>query len=246
MSCEPEKVTGLVDGALDAQERERIEAHLRDCTACQAQAEFERDLRRRLRALRAPDLPETLEARVRGGLRARRPRSTARWLLPLAAGLALLAVWAYGSPGIVAAQLAWDHGHCFGKDKLPAKVWTSDARSMESWLDERMDNVPALPEQAGGLDLIGGRQCPVLGRRVGHVYYASDHDRLSVYLVPGWVRIDRSLQFKRGNKNVRLLRTAGATVGLVSEEAEALDAFESALTTTYARLAPVLGPSARD
>lgn len=237
MSCEPEKVTALVDGALDAQEREAVEAHLQSCPTCQAQADFERELRRKLLALRAPEMPETLEARVRRGLRAGRSRPLVRWLLPVAAVLALVAVWGYGAPSVVATELAWDHNHCFGKPRLPAKVWTSDPLTMEQWLDERMKSVPALPEQAGGLDLVGGRRCPVLGRRVGHVYYANEEQRLSVYVVPGWVRLDRTAQYTRGNRTVRLLHAGGATVGIVSENAEAVDAFERALTTSYALLA---------
>ena len=239
MSCEPEKVTAFVDGALDAPERERVEAHLRECAECRAQADFERDLHRRLRALPAPEMPETLEGRVRQGLRTAHGRSPLRWLLPLAAVLAL-AIWAHGAPGVVATQLAWDHGHCFGKERLPAKVWTSDPATMERWLAERMDDVPALPERAGGLDLIGGRRCPVLGRRLGHVYYSSDDQRLSVFLVPGPVRMGRTAQFTRGDRTVRLIRTGGATIGLVSEQPDALDAFERALTTTYAWARPHL------
>ncbi|HET8646255.1 MAG TPA: zf-HC2 domain-containing protein [Vicinamibacteria bacterium] len=236
MTCEPEKVTGLVDGALDASERERVEAHVRECATCQAQAAFERDLGRRLRSLKAPEPPETLEARVRGELRPlRRGPSRLRWLLPVAAALAAVALWTHGAPAFVASELAWDHGHCFDKKLLPAKVWTNDAATMEQWLDERMGAVPSLPESAGGLDLIGGRRCPVLDRLLGHVYYASGEHRLSVYVVPGWVRMGRSVQFKRGDRTVRLLRAGGATVGLVSEQPEAVEAFERALTTTYAR-----------
>lgn len=239
MTCEPEKVTALVDGALDAGEQERIEAHVRECPACRQQADFERDLHRRLRALPVPEMPPALETRVRQGLRKSR-RSAARWLLPLAAVLALLAIRAHGAPGVVATQLAWDHGHCFGKEKLPARVWTSDPATMERWLAERMDKVPTLPEQAGGLDLIGGRRCPVLDRLLGHVYYASDDQRVSVYVVPGPVRMGRTAQFTRGDRTVRLIRTGGATIGLVSEQADTLDAFERALTTTYAWAGPLV------
>ena len=236
MTCEVERVTGYVDGALAPAEREIIERHLAECGDCRAQAEAERDLRRRLAALPRPPLPEALEARVRAHVRP--PRRTLPWrvLMPMAAVLALLALWAHGAPGVLATQLAWDHDHCFGKPKLPAAVWTGDGDMMASWLETQGTATPLLPQRAAGLELLGGRRCPILARRVGHVYYSSGEHRLSVFVVPGWVRLDRARQGRRGDKTVRLLRVGGATVGLVSEQAEAVEAFERALTTTMVHL----------
>jgi anti-sigma factor RsiW len=237
VSCPTEKVTAFVDGALEAPEQAQIEQHLLECGDCRAQADFERSLRGRLAALPRPALPETLEARVRAALRpARRRPAVWRLLLPAAAVLALLAVWGYGAPGVLATQLAWDHGHCFGKEKLPAAVWTGDGDHMASWLVAQGTATPVLPPRAGGLEMMGGRRCPLLGRRVGHVYYSSGEHRLSVFVVPGWVRLDRTRQARRGDRTVRLLRMGGATVGVVSEEPEAVEAFERALTTTMVQL----------
>jgi hypothetical protein len=164
--------------------------------------------------------------------------------MPLAAALALLALWAHGAPGVLATQLAWDHAHCFGKPKLPAAVWTGDGDIMASWLETHGTATPLLPARAGGLEMVGGRRCPILARRVGHVYYSSGQHRLSVFVVPGRVRLDRTRQTRRGDTTVRLLRLGGATVGVVSEQAEAVEAFERALTTTmvYLRLEPA-GPA---
>jgi anti-sigma factor RsiW len=243
VSCQVERVTGYVDGALAPAEREIIERHLAECADCRAQAEFERDLRRRLAALPRPVVPEALQARVRAGLR---PSRVSAWrvLLPMAAVLALLALWAHGAPGVLATQLAWDHDHCFGKPRLPAAVWTGDGDVMASWLESEGTATPVLPPRAGGLEMVGGRRCPILARRVGHVYYSSGQHRLSVFVVPGRVRLDRTRQTRRGDKTVRLLRLGGATVGVVSEQAEAVEAFERALTTTmvYLRLEPA-GPA---
>lgn len=234
MSCEPEKVTALVDGALDAPEQERIAAHVEACGECGAQAAFERGLRRRLALLPAPDLPEMLPARVRRILEPERRPSRLRWMVPMAAGLALVCLWAYSAPAVVATQLAWDHDHCFGKPKLPAKVWTADARTMEAWLEREGTPPPSLPEQVGELELVGARHCPLGDRSVAHVYYTGGDHQLSLYLVPGWVRLGRSREMTRGDKTVRLLRVGGATVGLVSEQPEAVQAFERAMTVTVA------------
>ena len=72
-------------------------------------------------------------------------------------------------------------------------------------------------------------------RHVAEVlHYTGGDQRLSVYVVPGWVRLDRPRQMTRGNTTVRLLRAGDATVGLVSERPEAVEAFERALTITVA------------
>jgi negative regulator of sigma E activity len=105
---------------------------------------------------------------------------------------------------------------------------------MAAWLLKEGTQAPALPEQAAGLEMVGGRYCSLMDRRVAHVYYTGGDQRLSVYVVPGWVRLDRPRQMTRGNTTVRLLRAGDATVGLVSERPEAVEAFERALTITVA------------
>ena len=233
MTCEPEKVTAFVDGALDAQETARIEVHVQACGECHAQAAFERGLRRRLLALRAPVPSDLLEPRVRRALSPPRRIRPLRWAAAAAAAV-LLAAWVHSAPAVVATQLAWDHAHCFGKPTLPAKVWTADPDYMAAWLAREGTQAPALPERAGGLEMIGARHCPLGDRRVAHIYYTGGDQRLSVYVVPGWVRLDRARQMTRGDKTVRLLRAGDTTVGLVSERPEAVEAFERALTVTVA------------
>ena len=233
MTCEPEKVTAFVDGALDVQETVRIELHVQACTECHAQADFERSLRRRLSALRAPVPGELLEARVRRAVHPVRRARPLRWAAAAAAAV-LLALWAHGAPAVVATQLAWDHGHCFGKQTLPAKVWTADPGYLAAWLEKEGTLGPSLPESAAGLEMVGARYCPLMDRRVAHVYYTGGDQRLSVFLVPGWVRLDRPRQTTRGGTTVRLLRAGDTTVGLVSERPEAVEAFERALTITVA------------
>ena len=124
MSCNPERVTAYVDGALDAAGGPELEAHLAACPECRAQAEEERALRAQLRALPPPSPSPGLEARVRRSLQPR--RRAAFWLLPLAVGLVALLAWARGATPFVAWELSRDHDHCFGGRRLPAKLWSSD------------------------------------------------------------------------------------------------------------------------
>jgi hypothetical protein len=93
-----------------------------------------------------------------------------------------------------------------------------------------------VPAAAGGLQLVGARYCPLIDRRVGHVYYVGRGRHLSIYAVPGSVRFPRDFLANPRARVVRLLRVEGRTVGLVGERPEDVAAFERALTATYARL----------
>jgi anti-sigma factor RsiW len=61
-----ERITALVDGELDHDERDRVLAHLAGCAQCRAEAEAQRRLKRRLRSIAdatpSPDLLTRLYA----------------------------------------------------------------------------------------------------------------------------------------------------------------------------------------
>jgi anti-sigma factor RsiW len=242
VSCQPERVTGYVDDALPAGERAEMEAHLEGCTACREQADAERDLRQRLRGLSAVDLPMDLALGVRRALRPP-PRRWPRVVLPLAAGAAFLLLWLRASPPFVAWELLRDHRHCFGKATLAAKVWGNDPARVAAWFANEGRDVPVVPEGAAGLTLVGGRDCQVLDRKVVHLYYADDEDNLSLYVVPGQVRMGPRHDAEMEDHRVRLIRVGGRIIGLVSSNEEAVAAMERALTTTVAGRP---GPSAVD
>ena len=218
----------MSDGA-----RGEVEAHLAACAACRDQEAFERGLRERMRALPAPEVPAALESRVRRRIRRRPLPAVTRWL-PLAAGLALALLWGRGAAPFVAWELALDHVHCFGKEHLPAQVWTSDTGEISDWYRQHGTELPLIPASAGGLELVGGRYCPLLDRRVAHLYYAGEKRHLSVYVVPGPVRFGSSFVTRKRGENVRFVRTGGTTVALVSEDAGTLDAFHRALSMSRA------------
>ena len=243
MSCEPERVTGYVDGVLDAAATAEVEAHLVDCASCREQVEFERGLRRRLRALAPLETPISLESQVRHSLR--RPGRSRSWFwgLPVAASLLMFFLWGRGHAAVVAWQLARDHDHCFGRPKLPAKVWSSDPLLVSRWFENEGTVLPAVPESAHGLELVGGRFCPLIDRSVAHVYYAGEDDQFSLYLVPGSVRFDGFRIGSARGHTVGLLRVGRRTVGLVGKDAERVEAFRHALATIVA-LAPFDLPNA--
>lgn len=235
MSCEPEQVTGYVDGALDEAARAAVEAHLAECPACREQVEAERALRAQLRALAPLEPRAALPAEVRRRLRPASPRLS-RVLLATAAGLALVFVGLRGAAPFVAWELARDHDHCFSHAVLPAQVWSDDPVHVAEWFARQGTQIPAVPSAAGGLELVGARYCPLIDRRVGHIYYTGQGRHLSIYAVPGSVRFPREFEASPRARVVRLLRVEGRTVGLVGERPEDVAAFEQALTSTYARL----------
>lgn len=239
MSCQPELVTGFVDGVLGAEESARIAAHLETCADCRSQAEAERSLRARLRSLEALEPRPGLEAEVRTRLGGSRIRRLRRVLLPLAAGLAALVLWLRGSPDAIARELAFDHLKCFRKEELPAKVVGNDAALIGGWFEGQGTPMPKLPAQTTGLQLQGARYCPLLdGTSVAHVYYRDGRRRLSLFVIPRGLRMEAPLSTTALGRAVRLLGQGDQTLGVVGESAADVEALSAALLTRAASAAP--------
>jgi anti-sigma factor RsiW len=235
VSCRPESVTAYVDGELEREAREQIDAHLQGCPTCREQAQAERALRAQLRALPAPPLPEHLEHALRRRLR-REPRRVLalRTLLPLAAVLLLGLLWLRGSAPFVALQLARDHGHCFGLQRLPAEIFASEIQPVATWFQNRGRNLPPLPSQAAGLELAGGRFCPLIDRRVAHLYYQDGERHLSLFVIPEPLRLEEAYAATALGHAVRLRRWAGHAIAIVADEARDAEAFERTFETAVA------------
>ncbi|HXK11473.1 MAG TPA: zf-HC2 domain-containing protein [Vicinamibacteria bacterium] len=249
MTCDPERVTGLVDGELDAETAAAVTAHLEACPSCRAQAEDERALRARLRALPAPELPAGFEGRLRAGIV--RPRSAARawtWVvLPLAAAL----VAAFGLRGhapLVAWELARDHDHCFSFHPPPAKVRSAEPRVVAEWFSGQGQRLPSVPARAGDLVLVGARYCPLPDLSLApHVYYSSASRNASFFVVPHGVRFADRLAGETRGRRVLLLRVEGEVVGIVGETEGDVQALETALRPVLAAWVAALGrASARE
>jgi anti-sigma factor RsiW len=231
VSCDPERVTAFVDGALDAAGQAEVEAHLEGCATCREQAAFERGLRSRLQALPTLEPPSRLEARVRRRVRGRRP---IRIALPVAA-VVLLALWVRGSAAFVAWELAIDHRHCFGKETLPAMVWSNDPTLVARWFESQGTLFPLLPASAASLDLVGARYCPLADlSRVAHVYYAGTARHVSLFVVPRKLRGEAGWSGTAAGQVVKVFRAGGAQVALVGDTQEDVEAFAEALSTRVA------------
>jgi anti-sigma factor RsiW len=232
-TCDGLRVTAYVDGGLPPEARAEVEAHLATCPACREQEAFERGLREKMRALPAIEPPSGLEDRVRRRLRRRPVPAAFRWL-PVAAALALVLLWVRGAAPFVALEVSLDHIHCFGRPRLPAQVWSNDPSEIAEWYRDHGTEVPLVPVSAGGVELVGGRFCPLLDRRVAHLYYAGERRHLSLYVVPGPARFSGTFVTRRNGETVRLLHTGGSTVALVGEDPDTVEAFHRALSITRA------------
>ena len=237
-ACDAERITAYVDGALPAEARAAVEAHLATCARCRDQEAFERGLRERLRGLAAPEVPEGLERRLRRRLRHRPLPAALRWL-PVAAAAVLALVWTRGAAGFVAWEVARDHIQCFGHARLPAEVWTSDAGEIAQWYREHGTDLPVVPSAASGVELVGGRFCDLLDRRVAHLYYEGERRHLSLYVVPGPARVAGGYAGRREGESVRMFRSGGVTLALVGEDPDTVEAFQRALSVSRASLMEV-------
>jgi anti-sigma factor RsiW len=241
-ACDAERVTAYVDGQLAGDARAALEAHLAACPACREQEAFERGLRARLRALPAVEVPFGLETRVRRRVRSTRTRHPRRWLAA-AAMLVVGLLWIRSAPVFVAWELARDHAHCFGKKSLPAKVWTDEPDRAAAWFRGEGVTIPYVPASAGGLVLVGARRCPLLDRRVAHLYYSAEDGHASLFVVPGTVRFEGDYRVSPGGRHVQLFRAGGATLAVVSDDSKVVSAFRRSFLTTLAA-APQPGPEA--
>jgi anti-sigma factor RsiW len=238
-TCDGARVTAYADGVLPEEARADVERHLAECAACRDQEAFERGLRERMRGLPAPEVPPGLEQRLQRRLRQRPTPLVVRWL-PLAAGLAIVTLWGRGAAPFVAWEVARDHRHCFAGRSLPAEVWSSDPAELADWYRQHGTELPVMPPAAAGVELVGGRFCPLFDRKVAHVYYASEKRHLSLYVVPGPARAGSGYTAQRGSATVRLLRTGGTTLAIVSEDAQTVDAFQRALSVSRADATPAM------
>lgn len=238
MSCNPELVTGYVDDALDPEQRTEIEAHLVTCAACLEQVNAERALHARLMALPGPEPRRGFENELRRAIHRARP-SPLRLLLPIAAVLALAVLWGLRLPRVIAWELARDHRSCFSHASLPAEVWSDHGEVVGSWAEAHGSQALPFPDAVSGLNLVGARRCPILDRTVMHLYYTGGERTVSLFVVPDPVQLSEArFRGTARRQAVRLFRVAGATVGVVGENAEDVAEFERSFRSTQARLDP--------
>jgi anti-sigma factor RsiW len=242
MTCEPERIKAYVDGALEDAARAELEDHLAQCSSCRAealtaeipQAGFVSVVTVVPATAADPEAPADLTRRVESPRRVRRRGAI---LVPVIGSLALLAFWVRGAPPFLVRELLRDHGRCFTRPMLEAKVWSEDPVVVAAWFENQGTSLPLVPATVAGLELVGGRYCLLLDRFAAHLYYVADNRHLSLFVIKGPARFVGSYEATIGGRTVQLFRAAGTTVGIVSERAEDVEAFRRSFTTTIAAAA---------
>ena len=236
MSLEPEKITAYVDGELSDAERREVESLLESSAAAREQVETEHRVRQALKDLPLVEPESGFEQRLRRRLFKKRGHARIRIWLPIAASLALGLLWVRGTPQFVALELARDHRACFSMPELPAQVWSADETRVRAWFREQGTRVPALPNSAEDLRLVGARYCPLIGGSLApHIYYSSAHRGLSVFVLERSVRFDRRYGAMASGTAVRLVRWEGTTLGIAAQDPRDVESFRKALDESHGR-----------
>ncbi len=196
------QLDAFIDGTLDVTHGEAIKRHLVVCDRCRIQLQRQQSLEDRLRAAFQDErMPEVLWMRIQANLEHMEltktmvpaPRHWGDWLWPsvvaaivvLALGVVLLK--SSVTPVSAQAQLLTvpvQNMHTFVASQRPLDVSSAKSQYVRQWFQEKVDfALPRLPVQAKGAQLVGGRLCHFLDRRVvAYVYDANGHT-LSLYIM---------------------------------------------------------------
>jgi anti-sigma factor RsiW len=231
----------FVDGHADAETRQLVEMHLRDCVSCRNRVTIERTVKTVLRA-RAAEItepaPPGLLTRVLASLNARvAERPNPSWAMRISASAAAAVVLIIVASALelvtpksnvlYAAQLAIDHVRCFVVEiasKEPA-----DARVAQQAFADYGWSVPVPASNPdAGLTLVAARRCPYWIGDHAHLLYRHGDREVSLYVTPGGQ--PREGQLHVLGHSQKLWNSGGNLYTLVADD---LDADESARIADY-------------
>lgn len=195
------ELEAFVDGELPTEEARRIEQHLDACASCRARVEDLRALtglaRRELGNEKAPaDLWQRIDAQLPATAEDADVIRPTRWWrdkvrpLALAASVALLLGTAAGATwwqltsdySVVAAPV-----QDFTTYRLSGRaldVESSDPTAVREWFEEKLVfELPPIQARVAGFDLVGGRLCWFLDRRISALAYQRGDQVVSVYVM---------------------------------------------------------------
>ncbi len=191
----------FVDGECSADEKRMISDHLDHCATCRQSVEDLRTLNRTIKAglsdVKAPsDLWKRIEVRLPESLDDHRPTQSKAWYnqpvwqMAMAASLLIMIAlpagltWQWMKPAnsIIAAPI-----HDFSTYRDSGRnldIASRDPTTIRSWFASRLTfEAPKLEAKVAGFELVGGRLCWLLERRLSAFSYRRGDQSLAVYVM---------------------------------------------------------------
>ena len=203
MPCEKiaYQLEALVDGECSADEERMINDHLQSCAACRQHVNHLRRLSRTIKDglgdIKAPDdLWQRIEARLpedpdeRRSSKARSWFSQPVWQMAIAASLAIMLAlpaglawrWMQQDNSIIAGPI--QDFSTYRDSGRSLDIASRDPDTIRSWFASRLTfEAPKLKAEVAGFDLVGGRLCWLLERRLGAFSYQRGDQTLALYVM---------------------------------------------------------------
>lgn len=231
MNCEEAKnlIHPLIDGELDAQHADVVEAHLEGCAACSAELSGLRQLQDKIAAahlgFRAPKS-------LRRGIEDALPRPFARpsrreWLKGFGAGAGLSAIAASGAfllltrndaDELILSDVVSAHLRSLEPDHL-TDVRSSDRHSVKPWFAGKLGIAPPVVDlTAEGFELAGGRLDAIGGKIVAAIVYRRRNHIINLFVAaPTEGKPNPPVTENVNGFNIRRWQTAGVSLWAISD-----------------------------
>jgi len=190
-----------VDGECGADEERMIRDHLEHCVACRERVDGLQNLNETIKAglgdVKAPDdLWQRIEARLPESLDDHRPANAKPWIrqpvwqMAIAASLALMLVlpagltwqWIQQDVSIIAAPV--QDFSTYRDSGRSLDIASQDPEIIHSWFASRLTfEAPRLEARVAGFDLVGGRLCWLLERRLSAFAYERGDQTITLYVM---------------------------------------------------------------
>lgn len=191
MTCEQgrELLSVYLDGEVAGADRQALEAHLEECSACRTRLHAMRALKHAIARLPSREAPPgAVRARIEA-IRFGRHRTVVErivtWIVIAATVvLAALGGWyvvaRFTRRSLVADELVADHLRST-PDAMPAEVASNDPQAVVRFFDGRVAFRPVAPAIPGSR-LVGGRLCRLEGEASQLLFYEINGQTLSLFV----------------------------------------------------------------
>lgn len=216
------ELSAYADGELDPADRQRLERHIQECSACRDEVHRIRSLRAAIKANLPPSEPssalrEEVRRLIRDRASASTPGGTARgrraplsWLAAAGVVFALGLGLGYvgrgaGDREAIVSQVVAGHVRSLEVDHL-VDVASSEHHVVKPWFTGKLDFSPPVPDLAAdSFPLIGARLDYLAGRQVAALVYGRAAHRINLLVWPSAATPGCVLDPVRGSQGFNLI-----------------------------------------